>query len=168
MIPIILIQAIKLLTDFLYPPAALYRKKWYFHILLFTARQVGVYITLSIVLRGTSAAKISSALLPCKVPRDHCVSFPATSLTIFSVGAAYMPPAHLFLDCQCNLPSPCRGRACPAGAISVSKNHILARLNVWGRPLVTRRLGAATLFAGKLFHRQTGTGEQCPPQQEFF
>lgn len=63
MIPIILIQAIKLLTDFLYPPAALYRKKWYFHILLFTARQVGVYITLSVVLRGTSAAKISRAFL---------------------------------------------------------------------------------------------------------
>ena len=34
--------------------------------------------------------------------------------------------------------------------------------------MVTRQLGAATLFPGKLFHRQTGTGEQCPPQQEFF
>ena len=33
--------------------------------------------------------------------------------------------------------------------------------------MVARRLGAATLFPGKLFHRQTGTGEQCPPQQEF-
>ena len=79
---------------------------------------------------GTSAVKIRSAFLPCKVPRNHCVSFPATSLTISSVGAAYMPPAHLFLDRQCNLPSPCRGRACLAGAISVSKNHILALLNV--------------------------------------
>ena len=34
--------------------------------------------------------------------------------------------------------------------------------------MVTRRLGAATRFPGKLFHRQTGTGEQCPPQQSFF
>ena len=130
MIPIILIQTIKLLTDFLYPPAALYRKKLYFPILLYAVRQVGVHITLSVVLRGTSAAKISRAFLPCKVLGDHCVSFPAISLTVPSVGAAYMPPAHLLLDRQCNLPSPCRGRACPAGAISVSKNHILALLNV--------------------------------------
>ena len=34
--------------------------------------------------------------------------------------------------------------------------------------MVARKLSAATLFPGKLFHRQTGTGEQCPPQQEFF
>lgn len=34
--------------------------------------------------------------------------------------------------------------------------------------MVTRQLGAATRFPGKLFHRQTGTGEQCPPLQEFF
>lgn len=158
-IPIILIQTIKLPTDFLYPPAALYRKKWYFPILLFTARQVGVYITLSVVLRE---------LLWPKSAESFCVPFSATRLTASSVGAAYMPPAHLFLDRQCNLPSPCRGRACPAGAISVSKNHILALLNVYGRPLVVRRLDAATRFPGKSFHRQTGTGEQCPPQQKFF
>ena len=138
-------------------------------LLLFALHQVGVHITLSVVLFfGNFGGQNQQSLSPLQVPGDYCVSFPATSLTASSVGAAYMPPAHLFLDRQCNLPSPCRGRACPAGAISVSKNHILARLNVWGRPLVTRRLGAATLFAGKLFHRQTGTGEQCPPQQEFF
>ena len=34
--------------------------------------------------------------------------------------------------------------------------------------MVTRQLDAATRFPGKLFHRQTGMGEQCPPQQEFF
>ena len=34
--------------------------------------------------------------------------------------------------------------------------------------MVARRLGAATRFPGKIFHRQTGTGEQCSPLQEFF
>ena len=34
--------------------------------------------------------------------------------------------------------------------------------------MVALQLGAATRFPGKLFHRQTGMGEQCPPQQEFF
>ena len=74
---------------------------------------------------GTSAAKISKSFLPCKVPRNHCVSFPATSLTISSVRAAYMPPAHLFLDRQCNLPPPCRGRACPARSLMYSSTYLL-------------------------------------------
>ena len=94
-------------------------------LLLYAVRQVGMYITLSVVLWGTSAAKISSAFFPCKVPRDHCVSSPATSLTVSSVGAAYMPPAHLFLDRQCNLPSPCRGRACPARSLMYSSTYLL-------------------------------------------
>ena len=34
--------------------------------------------------------------------------------------------------------------------------------------MVARQLGAATPFPGKFFHRQTGTGEQCSPLQEFF
>ena len=34
--------------------------------------------------------------------------------------------------------------------------------------MVALQLGAATRFPGTLFHRQTGMGEQCPPQQEFF
>ena len=33
--------------------------------------------------------------------------------------------------------------------------------------MVAQRLDAATRFPGKLSHRQTGTGEQRPPQQEF-
>ena len=98
--------------------------------LLFAVHQVGVHITLSVVLFFGNFGGQNQQSLPCKVPGDHCVSFPATSLTVSSVGAAYMPPAHLFLDRQCNLPSPCRGRACPAGAISVSKNHHLSLLNV--------------------------------------
>ena len=89
--------------------------------LLFAVRQVGVHITLSVVLRELRRPKSAE---------PFCVPFFATSLTISSVGAAYMPPAHLFLDRQCNLPSPCRDRARPTGAISVSKNHILAPLNV--------------------------------------
>ena len=33
--------------------------------------------------------------------------------------------------------------------------------------MVARQLGAVTPFPGKFFHRQTGTGEQCSPLQEF-
>ena len=56
----------------------------------------------------------------------------------------------------------------PCSYSGVSKNHIRGLLNMWGRPLVARQLSAATSFPGKFFHRQTGTGEQCSPLQEFF
>ena len=34
--------------------------------------------------------------------------------------------------------------------------------------MVARQLDAAMRFPGRFFHRQTGTGEQCSPLQEFF
>ena len=77
MIPIILIQTIKLPPDFLYPPAALYRKKWYFPILLFTARQVGVHITLFVVLFfGNFGGQNQQSLSPLQGTEGSLCIFP--------------------------------------------------------------------------------------------
>ena len=139
-------------------------------LLLYAVRQVGMYITSSVVLWGTSAAKISSAFFPCKVPRDHCVSSPATSLTVSSVGAAYMPPAHLFLDHPCNLPSPCRGRAYPARALPKASTPILN--NSPRQPPRPHQLPAnltqQRVFRGSYFTDKRAQANNARPYKSFF
>lgn len=77
--------------------------------LLFAVHQVGVHVTLSVVLFfGNFGGQNQQRITPLQGTGGSLCIFPR-----------HQPYRSL-----------CRGRACPAGAISVSKNHILAPLNV--------------------------------------
>lgn len=76
MIPIILIQTIKLLTDFFYSPDSL-RSDMHPTALLFAVRQVGVHVTLSVVLFfGNFGGQNQQSITPLQGTEGSLCIFP--------------------------------------------------------------------------------------------